>query len=113
MVEGQRFGDSFTTETVSPLGPLRIAGSLPERLQDWFHNEDQDHRVKFKGITEIQDSAWKAKFAQRHLDGIHHFVLEFYDDIVEVLCKSLVFGSGEFRIEDHSELSYYKPWPRT
>jgi hypothetical protein len=38
-------------------------------------------------------------------------VLEFYDDIIEVLCKSLVFGSGEFRIEDHPELSLYKPWP--
>ena len=78
----------------------------------WFHNEDQNHRLMFKGITEIQDSAWKTGFAQRHLGGIHHFVLEFYDDIVEVLCKSLVFGSGEFRIEDHPELSYYKPWPR-
>ena len=33
------------------------------------------------------------------------------DDIVEVLCKSLVFGAGGFRIEDHPELSYYTRWP--
>jgi hypothetical protein len=91
---------------------MQVIQVVPEEVCSyWFHVEGQDYRRGFSGITEIHDSAWKAGFAQRHLDGIRHFVLEFYDDIVEVLCKSLAFGTGEFRIESHPELSFYTPWP--
>lgn len=91
---------------------MQVIQIVPEEVCSyWFQIEEQDYRKGFVGITEIHDSPWKAAFAQRHLDGIRHFVFEFYDDIVEVLCRSLVFGTGKFQIESHPELSYYSQWP--
>ena len=91
---------------------LQVVQIVPEEVCSyWFHVGREVPTKGFSGITEIHDSPWKAGFAQRHLQDVRHFVLEFYDDIVEVLYKDLVLGSGEFRIEDHLDLSYYKPWP--
>ena len=91
---------------------LQVVQIVPEEVCSyWFHLGTEVPPKGFSGITEIHDSPWMASFAQRHLQDVRHFVLEFCDDIVEVLCKDLVFGSGEFRIEDQLDLSYYKPCP--
>ncbi|MGV3624611.1 MAG: hypothetical protein ACO1OB_27575 [Archangium sp.] len=49
-------------------------------------------------MVHIENSAWLASFDQRHLSGHSHVVLEFYDDVVEVICRELVFGAGEFEL---------------
>ena len=64
--------------------------------------------TKHTGVYEVSESAWKASFSQRHLADQRHFILVFYGELVEVLCRELVFGAGEFRIAEHPELSYYR-----
>lgn len=91
---------------------LQVVQIVPEEVCSyWSHIKGEVPPKGFSGITEIRDSPWKAGFSQRHLQDARHFVLEFYDDIIEVLCKALVFGCGAFRIEQNPELAYYKTWP--
>ncbi len=64
--------------------------------------------AKSDGIYVVEDSVWLHSFSQRHLSKCRHFVMMFYDDIIEIIAEELVFGRGAFRIEDHPELSFYK-----
>ena len=90
---------------------LQVIQIVPEEVCSYWFIPETGRLTNFHGITEILNSPWKASFSQRHLEGIRHFAFQFYDDIIEVLCRSLAFGSGAFRIEDHLELSFYKAWP--
>lgn len=86
---------------------LQVLQTVPEEVHsDWFF-ELLPSGTKHTGVYEVIGSAWKASFNQQHLADQRHFILVFYDDLVEVLCSSLVFGSGTFQIHEHPELSYY------
>ena len=47
----------------------------------------------------VEESAWLKSFAPRHLANHKHFVVEFYDEIVEVICRELLFGAGGFELQ--------------
>jgi hypothetical protein len=87
---------------------LKVLQIVPEEVCSYWFLEKIARPEKGVGIYEAEDSPWLRSFAQRHLAGHRHFVLMFYDDIVEVVATGLIFGSGAFRISDHPELSYYK-----
>jgi len=86
---------------------LQVLQTVPEEVHSYWFFELLPSDAKHTGVYEVSDSAWKASFDQRHLADQRHFILVFYDDLVEVLCGSLVFGSGTFQIREHPELSYY------
>lgn len=86
---------------------LQVVQTVPEEVHSYWFFELLPDGTKHTGAYEVTDSTWKASFSQRHLADQRHFILVFYDDLVEVLCRELVFGAGEFRIAEHPELSYY------
>jgi tetratricopeptide (TPR) repeat protein len=36
----------------------------------------------------------------RHLDNQEHYLLTFYDELAEVICREVLFGSGVFNLEE-------------
>lgn len=94
--------DAFTSDT----GPdrcfvvfhgMQVLQIVPEEVHSYWHRQVCSSTGRL-GVFRIEESGWLASFSQRHLDGHAHFVLEWYDDIVEVICRDLVFGRGEFEI---------------
>ena len=47
-------------------------------------------------IFQIENSPWQRSFQQRHLSKCHHFQIMFYDEIFDVICRSISSGSGAF-----------------
>lgn len=86
---------------------LQVIQVVPEEVCSYWFTAHVTEEGKGIGIYLVEDSAWVRSFSQRHLASCRHFILMFYDHIVEVISEGLVFGRGAFRIEDHPELSYY------
>lgn len=74
---------------------LQVIQVVPEEVHAYRYQELTDERG---GAWRIEGSSWKAGFSQRHLRDHHHFVIELYDHIVEVIARELVFGSGAFDV---------------
>ena len=89
-------------------GGLQVVQIVPEEVCSYWFLEKIALPEQGVGIYEVKDSLWMRSFNPRHLAEHRHFVLQFYDDIVEVIATDLLFGSGSFSIGDHPELSYYK-----
>ena len=87
---------------------MQVIQVVPEEVCSYWFMSDVSEEKNGVGIYVVEDSAWLRSFSQRHLASCRHFVLKFYDDIIEVIAEDLVFGRGAFRIADHPELSYYK-----
>lgn len=81
---------------------------VPEEVCSYWFMNLVSKPTKGVGIFVVENSSWLRSFKQRHLGSCRHFVLMFYDEILEVIAEDLVFGRGAFRIEDHPDLSYYK-----
>ncbi len=45
-------------------------------------------------IFEVKNSEWLASFNQYHLSECRHYQIMFYDEIYDVICKSIKAGSG-------------------
>lgn len=45
-------------------------------------------------IVKIVESRWKASFDQTHLSNHEHFQTMFYDQIYDVICRSISAGKG-------------------
>lgn len=86
----------------------QVVQIVPEEVCSYWFMPDSPEETRGVGIYVIEDSQWLSSFSQRHLGKCRHFILMFYDDIVEVLAEDLIFGRGPFRIEENPELSYYK-----
>lgn len=106
-----------------PLGLVTTAGwvifhrrqlflAVPDEVHTFWHHEQNQDLVRSFAF-QVEESLWLASFDQRHLSLCHHFVLDFRDDIVEVICEKLLFGAGPFELEAaitlHPELgdAYY------
>ncbi len=46
-------------------------------------------------IFKIQNSKWKKTFNPMHLEDCEHFQIMFYDEIYDVICKSITSGRGK------------------
>jgi hypothetical protein len=77
---------------------LQVFQVVPEEVHTYWHDE-ADEPGRLSGVWEIADSAWLASFDPRHLGAHKHFVLVFYDDVVEVIARDLIFGHGAFSID--------------
>jgi len=48
-------------------------------------------------IFRVDKSDWKDTFKQRHLTECHHFQIMFYDEIFDIICRNISFGSGRLQ----------------
>jgi hypothetical protein len=86
---------------------LQVIQVVPEEVHSYWFFGEAFLRVPLSGVFEVLESEWMESFKPRHLSGHRHFILVFYDQLVEVICQRLVFGRGRFDIAQHPELSYY------
>jgi len=77
---------------------LQVIQIVPEEVHSYWHYEPEV-RGNRSGAWEVVDSEWLAAFHPRHLAGHRHFILEFDDELVEVIARELIFGHGEFSID--------------
>lgn len=47
-------------------------------------------------IFKVVESEWKRSFQQHHLIDYEHYQIIFYDEIYDVICKSILAGKGPF-----------------
>jgi len=87
---------------------MQVIQIVPEEVCSYWYSSHITEQKKGVGIYIVEDSQWLRSFSQRHLASCRHFILEFYDDIIEVIAEDLVFGRGKFSIDEHPQLSYYK-----
>jgi len=84
---------------------LQVLQVVPEEVHSYWHRELCPEQ-RGVGVFRIDGSAWHASFAQRHIREHGHFILEWYDDVIEVICRDLIFGAGDFEI---SRVLPYEP----
>jgi hypothetical protein len=90
----------------------QVVLAVPDEVHSYWHHELEAHQIS-SFAHRIDNSDWLTSFDQRHLSRCQHFVLDFCDFVLEVICEKLLFGPGAFvlqaAIETHPELSdaYY------
>ncbi len=58
------------------------------------YEPEQEEGIRKTGIWEIEDSKWLPSF--RRPPGCTHYIVQFYDEAVEVICRDLILGEGRF-----------------
>jgi hypothetical protein len=76
---------------------LQVVQLVPEEVHSYWHSAEYEPGTR-TGVWEVFESDWLARFHPRHLANHKHFILEFYDVLVEVIARDLIFGRGEFSI---------------
>lgn len=86
---------------------LQVIQIVPEEVHSYCQLEYSDPGVS-TCAWRVLDSEWMSSFDQRHLANHAHFLLVFYDDLVEVICRELLFGKLPFElasaIEEYPQL---------
>ena len=80
---------------------LQVIQIVPYDLFRWSSFEAGTPAGSVDGtphVYRVENSPWLERFGNQHLADAEHFVLEFYDDVAEVLCRELIFGQGSFDI---------------
>lgn len=101
-IEGAQYlfeADLSTDESWIIFYGLQVLQIVPEEVHSYWHREYADHNSTTSGVWEIEGSEWIKLFEPMHLSGHKHYIVEFYDEIVEVICRDLIFGSGTFDIQ--------------
>ena len=78
---------------------LQVAQFVPEEVHSHWHFNMVGEDHESSGVWEIEDSEWIKTFSPIHLGKHKHFIIEFYDELVELICRDLIFGDGKFDIE--------------
>jgi hypothetical protein len=78
---------------------LQVLQIVPEEVHSYWHRTDLRRQSHQTGVWRIENSPWMRSFDPRHLIGHEHFVLEWYDELAEVICRELIFGSGVFDLQ--------------
>lgn len=79
---------------------LQVIQIVPEEVHSYWHLNFAGGNRKNSGVWEIEDSEWIKTFSPQHLGNHKHFIIEFYDYLVELICRELIFGGGKFDIEE-------------
>ena len=75
---------------------LQVIQVVPEEVHSNWHLNFILGDTRKSGVWEIEGSEWMKTFDQRHLAEHKHFIIEFYDELVEVICRTLIFGTDRF-----------------
>ena len=89
---------------------LQVIQIVPDEVHAYCHLALQSDPESLANVWLVDDSSWLSTFRPRHLSDQNNYIIQFYDDVVEVLCHQLVFGCGTFDLERaivaHSQLCY-------
>jgi len=75
---------------------LQVIQVIHDEVHSAWHYEYRDENEEFVSAWKIENSEWIKSFHPRHLDSHAHFIIRFYDDVIEVICKDLFFGTAPF-----------------
>lgn len=76
---------------------VQVVQSVPEEVHSYWHYD----LAKVRGAAwHVESSTWLASFDPRHLADCQHYIVEFYDHVIEVICEELIFGTGTFNITE-------------
>lgn len=76
---------------------VQVVQIIPDEVHSEWHYDFMDGFER--GCAwEILDSEWLKSFHPRHLHGFSHFLIQFYDEVIEVICKDVVFGRTPFSL---------------
>src|SRR5262249_45447261 len=78
---------------------LQVIQIVPEEVHSYWHLELERGPPSLANVWRIEGSAWLASFSPEHLHDQEHYLLTFYDELVEVICRELLFGSDVFNLE--------------
>jgi hypothetical protein len=78
---------------------LQVIQIVPEEVHSYWHLESEADPPSLSNVWCITDSTWLGSFAPRHLSNHEHYLLTFYDELAEVICRDLLFGLGVFDLE--------------
>src|SRR5262245_16902481 len=81
----------------------QVVLSVPDEVHSYWHHEFAGERSRPRA-WHVESSIWLASFDQKHLSECRHFILDFRDWVVEVICEALFFGEGAFDLERAIEL---------
>jgi hypothetical protein len=79
---------------------LQVIQIVPEEVHSYWHLNYRQQESDSSCVWEIEDSQWLASFDPRHLQDkdYKHYIIVFNDELVEVICRDLIFGEGLFDI---------------
>lgn len=75
---------------------LQVIQIVPDEVHSAWHYEFMREPHTLGSAWRISNSRWKASFDQQHLADHSHFLIRFYDDVVELICRDLLFGPAPF-----------------
>jgi tetratricopeptide (TPR) repeat protein len=78
---------------------LQVIQIVPEEVHSYWHLNLIEENHESSGVWEVKESEWIKTFSPRHLGNHKHFIIEFYDELIELICRELIFGGGVFDIE--------------
>lgn len=77
---------------------LQAIQIVQEEVHSYWHLP-LDLTSTLSNVWVIEDSVWLASLKRRHMQGQQHFLVTLYDELIEVICNELLFGSGVFNLE--------------
>ncbi len=89
---------------------LQVIQIVPEEVHSYWHlayTPKKKNSIK-SGVWIVENSEWLKLFNPQHLTEHKHFILEFYDELVAVVCRDLIFGPGEFSIEEAKSINHLR-----
>jgi hypothetical protein len=75
---------------------LQVIQIVPDEVHSAWHYDFMRKPHPLGSAWRIIDSRWRASFDPQHLADHSHFIIRFYDDVVELICRDLLFGPAPF-----------------
>lgn len=89
---------------------LQVIQIVPDEVHSAWHHAFMNGQDELGSVWQVIDSEWRKSFHTRHLGQHHHFIIRFYDEVIEVICRELIFGLAPFdlatAIEANPKLAY-------
>ena len=82
------------------LDKVQVVQVTSEEAHSFWHRRLPPTESEPSNVWRIDESDWLKSFKPRHLGLCHHYVLEFYDHVLEAVAEALIFGPGAFELEE-------------
>ena len=76
---------------------VQVVQIVPEEVHSYWHRRMTSESA---ACWRVDGSEWLASFRPQHLSKCRHYIIELYDELVEVICEDLIFGPADFDIVD-------------
>lgn len=79
---------------------IQVIQIVPQEVHSYWHLDLPNQSSVYSNITMIENSFWIKQFNPIYLSKCSHYVIEFLDHVVEIICENLIFGENEFCTEE-------------